>query len=384
MRRAFHEGRGLARTQAFLGLAAELRVGHLQAQHVADAVPDVLGGQLHAARQQAAEVAELAQGIGEARAQAVDVGAVLGGGDEVDVTFLHQLAFGHPGHGPVGDLGVLGQVADEQVGRQQLPVRKRAAQVITQAVLVVPLVLVAGGGVVQLHRQARAQHGLGTQQVAQGADGNLRGIEVLRVRPEAQAGAGIALADRADHVQGRAAVAVAELHAVFLAVALDEDLDLLRQRVDHADADAVQAAGEGVVLAAELAARVQAREDQLHARDAFLGVHVHGHAAAVVGDLDAAVGVQHDLDQLGVAAQGLVHRVVDDLLGQVVGPGGVGVHAGAALDRVQARQDFDVGSVVAGVHAGERPSWRVLRWRAGCAAARGRSSRGARGRNAGP
>src|SRR5690606_39413578 len=50
------------------------------------------------------------------------------------------------------------------------------------------------------------------------------------------------------------------------------------------------------------------------------------------------------------------------------------LHAGAALDRVQARQDFDVGGVVAGVHAGERPSWQVLRWRAGCAAALGRSS----------
>src|SRR5690606_41619880 len=99
------------------------------------------------------------------------------------------------------------------------------------------------GDVVLAHGRARAEPGLGAPQVAQGAQGELRAAEVLRVRPEAQAGAGVALADRADHLQGRGAVAVAELHAVLLAVALDEDLDLLRQRVDHADADAVQAAG---------------------------------------------------------------------------------------------------------------------------------------------
>src|SRR5690606_2791078 len=66
---ALDEAGGLARAQALLGLAAELRVAHLQAEHEADPVPDVLGRQLHAARQQAAELAELAQRVGEARAQ---------------------------------------------------------------------------------------------------------------------------------------------------------------------------------------------------------------------------------------------------------------------------------------------------------------------------
>jgi hypothetical protein len=73
--RAFHEGGGLARTQALLGLAAELRVGHLQRQHEGETVPDVFRRQLDPARQQVAEIAELAQRVGQARAQAVDVGA---------------------------------------------------------------------------------------------------------------------------------------------------------------------------------------------------------------------------------------------------------------------------------------------------------------------
>jgi hypothetical protein len=56
--------RGLARRQPLLGLAAELRVGHLHRQHERDALPHVFRGQLHTARQQIAELAELAQRIG--------------------------------------------------------------------------------------------------------------------------------------------------------------------------------------------------------------------------------------------------------------------------------------------------------------------------------
>jgi hypothetical protein len=45
---------------------------------------------------------------------------------------------------------------------------------------------------------------------------------------------------------------------------------MLRQRVDHRDADAVQAAGDLVGLVAELSACVQAREDELDAGQPFL------------------------------------------------------------------------------------------------------------------
>ncbi len=71
------EGRGLARGQALLGLAGELRVLHLHAEHVGAALPDVFWRQLEAARQQAAELAELAHRLGQAGAQAVDVGTAL-------------------------------------------------------------------------------------------------------------------------------------------------------------------------------------------------------------------------------------------------------------------------------------------------------------------
>src|SRR5690606_13151349 len=124
------------------------------------------------------------------------------------------------------------------------------------------------------------------------------------------------------------------------------------KRIDHAHAHAVQAAGEGVVAVAELPAGVQAGEDQLDARHLLLRMDVHRHAAPVVADLRAAVLVQRDLHHLRVAGQGLVHGVVHHFLDQVVGAGGVGVHARAALDRIQAGEDFDVDGVVARAHAG--------------------------------
>src|SRR3546814_7805036 len=127
---------------------------------------------------------------------------------------------------------------------------------LCRSVLVAPLVLRAAGIVEQAHGQAGAEHGLGAQQVAQRAQVELRGVEVLRIRPEAQPGAGVALADAADHFQLRGAVAVGERHPVFVAVALDVPVQPRRQRVDNADADAVPAAAECVVLFAELAARL--------------------------------------------------------------------------------------------------------------------------------
>src|SRR5690606_14347066 len=227
-----------------------------------------------------------------------------------------------------------------------------ALEVVAQSVLVVPAHALAAGLVEQRHRQARAEHGLGAQQVAQRTQVELRAVEILRVRPEAQARAGIALADAAHDLKPARRFAAGEVHAVLVAVALDVDLEPARQRVDHAHADAVQAAGEGVVAVVELAARVQPGQDQFDAGDLLLGVHVHGHAAAVVGNLAGAVGEQDDLDFAGVARKGLVDRVVDHFLGQVVGAAGVGVHARPAADGVEARQDLDIcGVIAAAAHA---------------------------------
>ena len=112
--------------------------------------------------------------------------------------------------------------------------------------------------------------------------------------------------------------AARELLAVDLAVALDLGDEPLGERVDDGDADAVQAAGDLVAVAAELAAGVQLRQDDLERRDARALDLVDRDAAAAVAHGDRVVRVDRDLDRVVVARERLVDGVVDDLVDEVV------------------------------------------------------------------
>ena len=142
-----------------------------------------------------------------------------------------------------------------------------------------------------------------------------------------------------------------EVHGVELLAARDLHLQLLGERVDDGDADAVQAAGGVVDLAVELAARVQRGHDDFEGGLVLeLGVRVDGDAAAVVGDGQEAVLLDAHLDPGGVAGHGLVHGVVDHLGEQVMQRllvGAADVHAGPAPHGLQAFQHLDVGGRVA-------------------------------------
>ena len=143
--------------------------------------------------------------------------------------------------------------------------------------------------------------------------------------------------------------AVVEGHPEGVALLAHADVEPGGQRVDHRGADAVQATGHLVAAAAELAAGVQLGEHELDGADALGGVHVGGDAAPVVLDADRAVLHQGDVDGVGVAGQGLVDRVVDDLPDQVVQAalaGGADVHAGALADRLEPLEDGDRAGVV--------------------------------------
>lgn len=113
----------------------------------------------------------------------------------------------------------------------------------------------------------------------------------------------------------------------------------------------MEAARGAVGLALELTARVEGGHDDLERRLArIFGVRVDRDTAAVVEDGQAVPGLERDLDTAGVAGDRLVHRIVDDLGGEVVERAGVGaadVHARTAADRLQAFEDLDGGSVVA-------------------------------------
>ena len=111
--------------------------------------------------------------------------------------------------------------------------------------------------------------------------------------------------------------------------------------------------GRGVRSAAELAAGVQLGEHDLDAAEPGARLDVDRDAARAVAHLDAAVGVQDDLDARAVAAEGLVDGVVDDLPEAVHEPAGVGradVHAGALADRFEPLQHLEMMGGVLGGH----------------------------------
>jgi hypothetical protein len=134
------------------------------------------------------------------------------------------------------------------------------------------------------------------------------------------------------------------------AVAADLDVQVLRERVDHGDADAVQAAGHLVAAAvAELAAGVQHGEHDLEGGPALLLHDVDRDPAAVVGHGDGGVRVDDHRDGVAVTGQRLVDGVVDDLVDEVVQAAHAGradVHARALADGLEALEDRDVLGVV--------------------------------------
>ncbi len=136
---------------------------------------------------------------------------------------------------------------------------------------------------------------------------------------------------------------------VHLAVLADDDLQPRGQGVDDRGADAVQAAGYLVPLAAELSARVQHGEAYLHRRPPELWVNADGEAAPVVADGGAAVLVQRDVDLRAIARQGLVDGVVHNFINQVMQAariGGTDIHAGPFSDGLQPLQNLDLRLVV--------------------------------------
>ena len=117
------------------------------------------------------------------------------------------------------------------------------------------------------------------------------------------------------------------------------------QGVDDREADAVQAAGNFIAAAAELAARVQLGEHQLDRGDPLLVMDARRDAAAVVLDRAGPVLVDGDADGVAIARQRLVDRVVDDLLHEVVQAALVrrpDVHTGALADGLQPLEDLDL------------------------------------------
>ena len=114
----------------------------------------------------------------------------------------------------------------------------------------------------------------------------------LGVRFEADDRAGPA--GRADRLQ-RLLRHAALVHLLpDLAVAVDLEPQPLGEKVDDADADAVESARHLVGVAVELSAGVELGHDDLGRRAPALLVGVHRNAAPVIGHGDRLIGVDDD------------------------------------------------------------------------------------------
>ena len=132
---------------------------------------------------------------------------------------------------------------------------------------------------------------------------------------------------------------------------LAEHLDFqpFRKRIRNRRAHAVQTARITVSVLPELAARVQLREHNLHARNALFGMDIRRYSAAVVLHGGAAVGIEFDLYPVGKAVGGLVDGVVHDLpedMMQAAHARRTDIHAGAHTDGVQPLEYLYISRVI--------------------------------------
>ena len=144
-------------------------------------------------------------------------------------------------------------------------------------------------------------------------------------------------------------MAAGEFHLIDIAVFEYAHFKPVRERVHHARADAVQTAGDLVAPAAELAARVQHRIDDLERGLARLLLNVHGDAAAVIGHADALAVFDGDFDMRAEARERLVDGVIHDLVYKVMQTARArraDVHTRAHTHRFQTFKDLDLTGVI--------------------------------------
>src|SRR5690606_9146149 len=182
---------------------------------------------------QITELTELAQRFGQPAAQAVHVGAALHRRHEIHIALVDgRLAVRTPDDGPVYRLALALQAARERLRRQPFAALHALLQILLETCAVLPAQLLLRLLDLQHDLEPRAQHGLRAQHMLQTRDRERRAVEIRRIGPEADRRAGVALADLPDDLELASAFAVRKAHVVFLAVAADPHLEMLRQRID--------------------------------------------------------------------------------------------------------------------------------------------------------
>ena len=191
-------------------------------------------------------------------------------------------------------------------------------------------------------RDALVQERELTEAVGERRVAELQHREHFGVGLEGDGGAGaLGLAEDAERLGG---LATGKGHVMPAAVAVHHHLEPLREGVDHRHADAVQAAGHLVGRLVKLATGVQHRQRQFDAGNLLDGMDIDRNTATVVDHGNDVVFLDGDGDQVAVAGQRLVDRVVHHLVHEMVQPvlpGGPDVHGRPLPDRLQPLQNLD-------------------------------------------
>ena len=126
---------------------------------------------------------------------------------------------------------------------------------------------------------------------------------------------------------------------------------MIGERVDHRNANAMQATRRFISAGVKLAARVQRRHDDF--KGGFVPefrVRIDGDATAIVSDRQIAILGVGDFNPAGVARHRLVHGVVQHFGKEMVQRlliRAADIHAGAAAHRLKAFENLDVGGGIA-------------------------------------
>jgi hypothetical protein len=103
-----------------------------------------------------------------------------------------------------------------------------------------------------------------------------------------------------------------------LAVPMNGEYEVLRQRVNDRNANTMKAAGYLVGIVVKFTAGVQDGHDDLGSRSALFRVLIDRDTAPVVRNRDRFIGVNGHRNDVTMAGQGLVNRVIDNLENHVV------------------------------------------------------------------
>src|SRR5215207_937108 len=330
-----------------LRLPLELRIGEFHRDHRGQTLANVLAGEvLVLLLEQAAVPRDRVQGPGQGGAEAGEMGPALVCVDVVGKAEDGLLIGAVPLHRDL-DLALLGLSLEEGdlavqrvLGLVQVPDEVRDAALVLELDLLPRTALID-----QLDLQTTGEEGGLAETLGERLEVELDLLaEDLHVGEEGDR--------RPAALHGPALLELGDGLAALIgllpdaALSPDLQLELLGERVDYRDADAVQSARDLVSTAvAELAAGVQRGQNDLRGGLALLLHPIHGDPAAVVRHGDAVVRVEGDRDLLGVARDRLVHGVVHNLVDEMVeaaGAGGADVHAGSLADGLEALEDGDV------------------------------------------